>query len=91
MLGVAGCLLNLCLKKDTKGPHEKFNISEKGKFCQRGKTGGLEDKYSFLEFSCLDPLYKSGKADKVIRHPDKQAGRTAFPRSDVGLESALVR
>ena len=47
----------------------------------------VNNKYSFLECSCLDPLNKSWKADKH----GSQASRTAFPRSDVGLETARVR
>ena len=51
----------------------------------------VNNKGTFLEFSCLHPLYKSRKADKHGSQASRQAGRTAFPRSDVGLETARVR
>ena len=41
----------------------------------QGKAELVNNKYSFLESSFLDPLYKSRKKSGQIRQPGKQADR----------------
>ena len=80
ILGLADCSQYLCQKRAKNGYCAKLSVKMRCRTRQE-----LTDNYEILV------LLVCGKADKHGSQASRQADRTAFPRSDVGLETARVR